>query len=156
MTSWDVSDPHDRAILSVARTWGVSPSRFMGESKPQLVQHIPNGDSIITETEEWTFDDRQAAMDLAVYESECCSGCGQPLAETSDPDKEFGYIAELPPVRCHRCTASELAQDTINNQFEGRQPGALSFNMRLREEVKPDVRTESGIEGSSDTVQANS
>jgi hypothetical protein len=110
----------------------------MGEPKPQLMQQNPNGDFIMTSAEEWTFDDRQAAMDLAVYESELCQGCGYPLEETTDPGNEFAYVAD-PPIRCHRCTASESAQDIINKVHEAYHPSALSFSIRMLKEVTTDA-----------------
>jgi hypothetical protein len=104
--NWNVKDSHDRALLIVARSWGVSPSRFMNEAKPQLIRTNSNGDQVVSSVEEWTLDDRQAALDLYIWESECCPGCGYPLSETSLPEHEFAYKGGL-AVRCFRCTTSE-------------------------------------------------
>jgi hypothetical protein len=130
--SWDVKNPRDRAILQTARSWGVSPSRFMGEPKPQVAQPSPAGGFILSAPEEWTWDDRQAALDLWEYEGSLCSGCGHPLSETTTADKEFAYTAD-PPIRCHRCTASETAQEAFQ---DNPHPGALMIPIRLKEGVK--------------------
>lgn len=44
------------------------------------------------------------ALALATYEADLCSGCGQPMTESMDPENERGYVAP-PPHRCHACTA---------------------------------------------------
>lgn len=52
----------------------------------------------------WTPEDRAWALALAVVEAESCSGCGQPLAQTLDPELEEAWRAEV--VRCHACAAA--------------------------------------------------
>lgn len=93
----DVTDPQDRAILEAARSWGVSPSIFLGRPRD-------------TGIPEWLEQDRQAALDLLAWESQLCPGCRFPLAETTDPKNEFLYVVPH-PIRCHRCTAIDQAQD---------------------------------------------
>src|ERR1700753_1099224 len=102
---WDVKDPNHRLYLETARRGGVSPSTFMGE-KTFAVSEQTGGQTVYTASPEWTDEDREAALDLAVYESDLCPGCGYPMSETTAPENENQYITDL-PIRCHRCTASE-------------------------------------------------
>lgn len=128
MFAFDVTNPEHRFILETARRWGVSPSTFMGDSKmiSQLsVTGIHEGYSLIPG---WTNEERTAALALAQYENELCEGCGHPLAETSLPEREFDYLTD-PPIRCHRCTAIEMAQEAVQSKP---QPGALHLSVRLR------------------------
>lgn len=101
----DASAPQDRAIIMLAREWGVSPSVFMGRDTGPA----------------WTDDDRQAAFSLHGYESGLCPGCRNPLSQTSIPENEFRYRAE-PPLRCHYCTAAGIGQDEAQSHP---QPSAL-------------------------------
>ena len=90
----DASNPEDRAVIEAARSFGVAPSIFLGrESGPP-----------------WTHDDRAAALSLLVWERGLCPGCRQPMAETTNPDNETRYRAEV-PLRCHYCVASEIGMD---------------------------------------------
>jgi len=81
-----------------------------------------------TETRTWSPDDRRLALDLAQYEAECCPNCREPLSETADAKNEFRYVADL-PIRCHRCTASEIATDAAQNR---EHPSALLIPIRLK------------------------
>ncbi|MFD9124358.1 hypothetical protein [Kitasatospora sp. NPDC059571] len=57
----------------------------------------------------WTEDDRSWALALLLVEAEVCRGCGHPLDESTDPEQEFGWAAEV--IRCHACaTAARTAQ----------------------------------------------
>jgi hypothetical protein len=49
-------------------------------------------------------------MALAVYESGLCSGCGDPLEQTTKAEHEYAYVPK-PPIRCHRCTAADRGAD---------------------------------------------
>jgi hypothetical protein len=49
----------------------------------------------------WTDDDRAWALALLEVEAEVCRGCGQPLAESTDPALEEAWTAEV--IRCHAC-----------------------------------------------------
>lgn len=129
----DVTDPQVRRALEIARAWGVPLSEFLG--KPRVTQHfsqsgIPSGYS---ETQTWTEEDRRLASELTQYEAECCPNCREPLEETSKPENEFRYRAET-PIRCHRCTATEIATDEAQSRPH---PAALLIPIRLRE---PDAR----------------
>jgi hypothetical protein len=64
----------------------------------------------------WTEHDRTTAVALTIYESALCSGCGQPLEESTSPaadpaspDSIWHYDVPA-PARCHGCTAMQQAQ----------------------------------------------
>lgn len=129
MDKWDVENPDHRRVLQSARAWGISPSRFMGREPVETVSRV-EGQEVHTREPEWTSEDRQAAVDLLNWEAATCSGCGHSLAETSSADRQYAYVASL-PVRCHYCTAVELAQESYS---ENPQPSALHFPVTLKEE----------------------
>lgn len=127
------NNPQLRFTLETARAWGVSPSRFLGREQVRTVQHEYDlmGNlvrSVETMEPEWTDEDRTMAMELQDYEAGLCPGCRYPMAETTAPENEFAYQAEL-PLRCHRCTASERAMKA----HEGKEaPSALYMQIALR------------------------
>jgi len=41
---------------------------------------------------------------LGLFRQMTCDGCGGHLPDTTAPDADGAYVAEL-PIRCHRCTA---------------------------------------------------
>jgi hypothetical protein len=53
-------------------------------------------------------------------EADTCPGCGQPLSESTDPDREGGYEVPL-PTRCHACTALHTHQD----KYAESKPGLM-------------------------------
>jgi hypothetical protein len=128
---WDVEIPRHRDILTVARTWGVSPSQFMGaEQTARLV--FPDGRTAqLVTASPWTEQDRWAAMQLADYEAALCPGCRQPLAETSNNEHEYQYKVGT-AIRCHRCTAAAVASE----QHDQPHPEAVLFPIELR---RPDA-----------------
>jgi hypothetical protein len=52
----------------------------------------------------WTEDDRAWALALLQVEAEACTGCGQILADSTNPDSEGRWTAEV--LRCHACTTA--------------------------------------------------
>jgi hypothetical protein len=124
---YDVEDPRVRQQLLVARAWGVPMSVFLGRVVDPALG-IP----------QWLEADRQAAMDLAQYESELCPGCHQPLAETTLAENEFRYKPML-ELRCHRCTTL----DQVTNAMQSRpSPSALLIPIELRPALdEPEVDT---------------
>lgn len=59
--------------------------------------------------------DRLLAMGLAIYEATVCSGCGQDMRYSMDPDlADFWTTAH--PHRCHACTALSRASEKIRDQ----------------------------------------
>jgi hypothetical protein len=70
----------------------------------------------------WHDDDRAWALALALEEANDCPSCGWPLDETTDPDTEERWRTAI--VRCHRCTAREVAGHQ-HGQSPGIQPGFL-------------------------------
>lgn len=83
--------------------------------------------AITTEIEpEWSDDDRAMALALHDEVAERCSGCGQPLSETTDPlrdpnnpDRTGEYVAGL-PYRCHACTALDKRLAGMQHPEEAR------------------------------------
>jgi hypothetical protein len=94
---------------------------------------------VITDPE-WTEEDQFLMLALHDYESRLCSGCHQPLDQTTKREHDGAYRAEL-PIRCHRCTASLQAQEAYQ---ESPNPQALMFPIDLDERliVKPEDQLE--------------
>lgn len=65
----------------------------------------------------WTDEDRAWALALTLEESDVCPGCGQPLAECTDPRNEDKYRAKV--WRCHACTA----KDAEAEKYREAKPG---------------------------------
>lgn len=72
--------------------------------------------------------DRIAALGLTEYEDGLCSGCGQPMHLTMDPDNERRWVADL-PFRCHACTVRETKAHEYDHAAA---PGALRYPVRLK------------------------
>lgn len=75
--------------------------------------------------------DRMLALALAIHESTLCSGCGQDMAYSMDPDLAEEWTTGHPD-RCHACTALERASDRIKDSGEG-HAAALKITPGLRE-----------------------
>jgi hypothetical protein len=102
------ADPGLRVAVKTARAWGVPLSRLMGREPAQrIVRDRFNVPARIESEPEWTQDDRDLAIALTLYEADACPGCGQPLCETTRPEREGRYKAGL-AVRCHHCTAAAI------------------------------------------------
>lgn len=54
----------------------------------------------------WLPEDRAWAMALLHVEADTCPDCNTPWGQATDPEREFGYDAEV--IRCHACTASAV------------------------------------------------
>ena len=81
----------------------------------------------MTETEpEWTEEDRGWAIALLAVEADACSGCGQPLSESTAPDAEGRYEAPE-PTRCHACTPLHKRQQAYADA-----PSGLMFEVERR------------------------
>ncbi|HWU21559.1 MAG TPA: hypothetical protein VN088_08540 [Nocardioides sp.] len=50
-------------------------------------------------------------------EAETCSGCGQPLTESTDARNEFEYVPTV--FRCHGCTAKDSAAEKYQKEKPG-------------------------------------
>lgn len=119
------NDLEFRKLLQAARTWGVSPRRFLGTWEAALITVYNYDRGVLVSTEqryaspEWTDEDRCLALALDLYESSLCDGCGHPLEETTKPEHYGAYQAK-PPIRCHRCTeqlrAAEQYEDTPQSE----------------------------------------
>lgn len=74
--------------------------------------------------------DRLLALGLAIHEATVCSGCGQDLRYSMDPDLE-DFWTTAHPHRCHACTALSRASERL--QDEGREhTSALRMEPGLR------------------------
>lgn len=126
---WDVADPVHRAILMTARSWGVSPSRFLGDEPITVYTYSDAGQIVSSQPgPQWHEDDRDAALALAEYEAGLCPGCAAPLAETTAPENENRYRTTA--MLCHRCVASDIA----SNSFHAHpHPSALMISTVLRQ-----------------------
>lgn len=69
----------------------------------------------------WTGEDRAWALALLELEADTCSGCGQSISESMDPDREDAWRAEV--LRCHACTAAARHVESWQKQG-GDQRGA--------------------------------
>jgi hypothetical protein len=136
---FDAENPVDRAVLETARSWGVSPSRFLGEPKEDVTVYTRNetGDVVRSSTfkaREWTDEDVESALSLHKYENSLCPGCKKPMAECMAPENEFRYEAEK-PVRCHACTTRASASEGYR---ESPHPSALFIPVGLKKENDDD------------------
>lgn len=62
-------------------------------------------------------------------QADTCSGCQQPLSQSTHPDAEGGY--EVPdPTRCHSCTV--LHKHQAKYEEAGTAPGLLFETTRRR------------------------
>jgi hypothetical protein len=104
------NDPGLRAVVETARAWGVSPRRFSGWEPAVTVTPLQGGGWRVVREPEWDDESQELALALAAYEADLCPGCRQPLSETTLPEREGRYKAQL-AVRCHRCTASSIGAD---------------------------------------------
>ena len=73
--------------------------------------------------------DRLLALALQEYEDGLCSGCGQPLRESMDPDLLEEWTS-MDPHRCGGCTALAVAADQSKDRDH---PGALRYIVGLRQ-----------------------
>jgi hypothetical protein len=127
---FDVDDPRHRAVLQAARSWGVSPSMFLGEPRSLRTINTDGTTTTTTVAPEWTEADRDAAMALVEWEAGLCPSCAHPLAETAAAENEYAYEAAGPPIRCHRCTAADVAMKPHEDKPATH---ALFIPMRLKE-----------------------
>jgi len=141
--TWDAEKPLDRAVLETARSWGVSPSRLLGAERKSVTVYTHDASGRVvraetTEEPEWTQEDMDGAFSLRKYEAGLCPNCKHPLSETADASHEFSYHAGL-PIRCHRCTAQEIASEAYQNA-KNPNPRSVFIPISLRgEENDPEV-----------------
>lgn len=64
--------------------------------------------SVTVFDEDWTEEDMAAALDWQTEQANRCPGCGLPTDETTDPERDGLYVAEL--VTCHACAAGDKEQ----------------------------------------------
>jgi len=76
----------------------------------------------------WLPEDRYWALALLEVQADTCPECGQPWSESTDPNNEEGYTAQL--VRCHACTAS--AQRVRAYQDKNSSTDGLHVHIRKR------------------------
>ncbi len=90
--------------------------------------------SVTTTEAEWDDTGRAAALALRAYEADLCPGCKQPLTETAAHANMGRYAADL-AIRCHRCTATEIARKIYE---ESPQAAALLIPVGLRRQDEAD------------------
>ncbi|MFF2954337.1 hypothetical protein ACFVVU_23705 [Kitasatospora sp. NPDC057965] len=78
----------------------------------------------------WTDSDRAWALALLQVDDETCRGCGQPLAESTSPELEEGWVAEV--IRCHACTTA--AQTSNRFQQGGGDSSGVHVHVHRRED----------------------
>ncbi|MGA4989865.1 hypothetical protein [Nonomuraea bangladeshensis] len=91
------------------------------DSEGRLVREV------VTYDAEWTEEDLAYAKAHRRIEHDRCPGCGLPLSETTDPDREGDYEAP-PPMRCHACTPMEHRK----SEYTESPPGLL-FSVHLKD-----------------------
>lgn len=79
----------------------------------------------------WTQTDTDLAVGLVTLEAAACDGCGQPRAESMDPEREFDWVAE--PVRCHAC-ATRDREATARSKGGGWDGAGIRWSVRSRGE----------------------
>lgn len=99
--------------LRAAREWGQPRSVLLGRV-------VRPGEPL------FTAEDTDYALWFSEWERSICSGCGLPLAESTDPDNEFEFTAE--PVRCHGCYVKETASEHFADPVKNRR--GLRFRVR--------------------------
>jgi hypothetical protein len=72
---------------------------------------------LIGSTPETEWDETQQAyiLALAAYRRRICGGCGGDLEETTAPENEDRYKAEL-PLQCHRCKEFARVQERYRDE----------------------------------------
>lgn len=75
--------------------------------------------------------DRMLALALAIHEATLCSGCGQDMAYSMDPDLADEWTTGHPD-RCFACTALERASDRVK-ESGAEHAAALKITPGLRE-----------------------
>lgn len=96
------SDPSLRAVIKTARSYGISPRRFLGW-EPAWTER----GGVSRPEPEWDEDSRLLALAFVAWESALCSGCGRPLEECTDAESEDRYRVPA-PLRCHACAARSM------------------------------------------------
>ena len=80
---------------------------------------------------QWSSRNRALAETLTLYESSTCDGCGQPVAESFNPETEGHY--DVIEVTCVGCRAKEIHQQDNKDP----EPGT-KLRIRLNPDFKPD------------------
>lgn len=86
--------------------------------------------------ERWTEHDTTLALALTLHEDTLCSGCRQPLQDSTSEDADPALLDTVPyvvppPTRCHACTALDEASEVY---ADAHAPAALRFHV-IREEA---------------------
>jgi len=119
--------------MEVAHTYRVPRSILLGRPlRATTIYHYDQVGRLTHSTTEWeplwTDDDFAWALGKIAEDADRCTGCGQPLSETTRPDAEGAYEALL-PIRCHACTPLERRREEYANT---EVPSALRFGVRKR------------------------
>lgn len=68
---------------------------------------------------EWDEQEQGWMLALGQYEETLCPNCRGDLTQTSKPENEYRYAAEL-PLTCHRCVAFAASHDTYADHRDSR------------------------------------
>jgi hypothetical protein len=93
----------------------VAPSRLHGREPRQVTtyeydEHNRLVRSVTVRESEWTAQDLAEAMALLKVEADTCSGCGEPLSESTDPEASGGYDVD-DPIVCFACAPLNKARE---------------------------------------------
>lgn len=80
---------------------------------------------------EWTEEDMRFGLDWDLDQATACPGCGQPLAESTDPKWHQAYVAE--PVDCHCCATTEREQRAHMAETDGKPLPGRRYRSRVRD-----------------------
>lgn len=62
----------------------------------------------------WRAEDRAWALALMEYERDLCPGCGRSRTESTSPDMQDAYDADM--IRCHGCAAVAHASEAFHDK----------------------------------------
>jgi hypothetical protein len=116
------SDPGLRQILTVARSWGVSPRRFLQGWEPTRTVVFERNDAReivtarITSESEWDEDSRQLVLAFAEYEARLCPNCGGDQNETTDKENDGRY--QVTKTLCYRCVDLAIMQQASTHSHK--------------------------------------
>lgn len=79
----------------------------------------------------WTEEDRAWALALLAVEDEVCRGCGQPVADSTDPALEEMWRAEV--IRCHACATA--GREAAAFQHDSADQHGINVRVHRRESL---------------------
>jgi hypothetical protein len=77
--------------------------------------------SVTVFDEDFTDEDKAAAMEWQTEQAMTCSGCGGFLDETTAPHNDGRYDAEM--IACHRCSVRDATERAFRERPNARMDG---------------------------------